>query len=265
MNTYSCFKGRGRIALALRSAFLAKTAGLIAVGNASMLDLNISEKSEDVPDYTTSAGGNDCNVRLIEKVEFDLSMSHWTPENIARATLGTGTADNVATAVVASEPHVAHPGAIVPLDNVPDLSVVIVVKSVDDLTTYTAGTDYTVTESGSIEILAGTTIPAPTITAGVGQPNIHVGYTSVTHSVIQLLTNKSQDYVLHFDGVNLVTGNPAQFDLFNVRLSPGKKLSALGDTVGRIDVTGSVQRDLSKPVGSVGNPLSQYGTIKLTA
>lgn len=264
---YCCFKGRGNIAIAVRSAFLAGTAGLIKVGNASAFNLNITESVEEIKDYTTAAGGTDCSSRLIDKVEFDLSMMCHTPENIARATLGAGASDNVATAVVAAEPHVAWPGSIVPLLHLPDRTKTIAVKSpeAEPLTTYVEGTDYIVTEAGSIEILESGSIPDPTVTAGVGQPNIKVSYTSLTHSTIQLLTSPNIEYVLHFDGVNVITGNPAQFSLFRTNMSPAKSIAGISDNAGKIDVVGSVLRDISKPRGTIEDPLSQYGTIKLAA
>jgi hypothetical protein len=264
-NKYCCFKGRGNIGLAVRSAFLAKTAGIAKVGNSSVFDINVTESVEEVKDYTTAAGGTDCTSRMIDKVEFDLSMLCHTPENIARSLLGSGSSDNIVSAVVASEPHVAWPGTIVPLENLPDRSVEILVKSSDDVTTYDEGTDYIITPAGSIEIIDGSTIPAPTVTAGVGQPNIKVSYTGLKHSLIQLLTGSGVEYVLHFDGVNAITGNPAQFSLYRVYLSPAKKISGISDTAGKIDVVGTVLRDSGKSVGTTANPLSQYGTIKLAA
>lgn len=266
-NKYCCFKGRGNIALAVRSAYLSKTAGLIKVGNSSVFDINITESVEDVKDFTTAAGGNDCTSRLIEKVEFDLSMMCHTPENLARGLFGSGTSDNVSSAVVAAEPLVAWPGAIVPLEFLPDREKPITVSSADAEVTdpYVEGKDYIVTPAGSIEIIDGSSIPAPTVTAGQGEPNIKISYTGIKHSVIQMLTGSGTEYVLQFDGVNAITGKPAPFALFRVYLSPAKKISGISESAGKIDVVGTVMRDPSKPVGTSANPLSQYGTIRLAA
>ena len=265
MSKYCCFKGRGQIAVADYLANLAKTAGLIPVGNAPVFNINIAETVEKIKDYTSPAGGTACNFREIDEVTIDLSLQCHTPENLIRSLYGAGAADNVATAVVVAEPLVLHLGAMKPLDALIDDTVAVVVTDTTAATTYVKDTDYRVTPAGSIEHIVGGTIPAPTITSGVGQPNVKVSYTRKVQSRLQLFSKPSAPQVLHFDGYN-IAGDvvlPVQFDLFKVSLSAAKTFSLIGDNMSRLELTGTAMRDSSKPVGTISNPMSQYGTLKI--
>lgn len=263
--TYNCFKGRGEISLAAYAAFLAHTAGLILVGNAPALTVTVSEKSEVVPDYTGPAGGVSYEFREIEKVEIGLTLLAHTPANLVRTLYGAGATEGVASAAVVSEAQVLHVGAVQPLVHLVDDTVAVVVKSPDAVTTYVAGTDYVVTPSGSIKHVATGSIPAPTVTSGVGLPNIAVSYTRKLQSLIQLFAAPSAPVVLHFDGTNIAAETPfaTHFDLFKVRLSAAKGFALIGDNIGKLELTGMVMRDDSKPAGTLSNPFSQYGTLKL--
>lgn len=263
--TYCCFKGRGEISLAAYVAYLAKTVGLQPVGNAPALSVNISEKTEDVPDYTSPSGGTACHFREIEKVEIGLTLLCHTPDNLIRTLYGAGTTEGVISAAVVGESQVLHIGAVRPLDNLLDDSIAVVVKSFDNVTTYVLGTDYVVTPAGSIKHVAGGTIPAPTVTAGVGQPNIKVSYTRKLQTHIHLFSKPSEPVVLHFDGINVAADTPfaTHFDLFKVRFSAAKGFALIDDKLGKLELTGTVMRDETKPLGTLANPFSQYGTLKL--
>lgn len=262
---YCCFKGRGEIALVDYAAALAKTAGLMPVGNASAFEMTVSEKTEEVMDYTSPEGGTACRTREIEKVELSLTLHCHNPENLVRAAYGSGATEGVTSAAVVGESHVLWPGAVEPLNHLVDDSVAVVVKSPDDATTYVAGTDYEITQAGSLRHLKSGTIPAPTVAAGVGQPNIKVSYTRKMQTLIQVYHRVSDPVRLHFDGYN-VAGNtpvPMHFDLFKVQLSPAKSLPMITDGLSKLDFTGTALRDTSRPRGTLVNPLSQYGTLKL--
>lgn len=263
--TYCCFKGRGEISLAAYAAYLAKMAGLQPVGNAPALSVTVSEKTEDVPDYTSPAGGTHCHFREIEKVEIGLTLLCHTPDNLIRTLYGAGTSEGVASAAVVGEAHVLHAGAVVPLDHLVDDSIAVVVKSMDDETTYAQGTHYIVTPAGSIKHVAGSAIPVPTVTAGVGQSNIKVSYTRKLQTKIQLFSKPSEPVVLHFDGINVAADTPfaTHFDLFKVRLSAAKGFALIGDNLGKLELTGTVMRDETRLLGTLANPFSQYGTLKL--
>lgn len=260
-----CFKGRGQIALVGYAAMMAKTAGPMSVGNAPSLSVNISEKTEKVPDYTSSAGGTHCSSRELEGAEVQIELMCNSAENLVRALYGSGSEENVNSAAVVDEPLVAWAGAISPLVDLPDLSIAIVVKDFAvPATVYVAGVDYILSETGSIIVLAGGGIPVPTVTAGVGQPNLKVSYTRRKQSLIQMLTKQSDPVFLLFDGVNVMEGgSTTRFSLFKVKFGPAQKVDLISDSASRLQLTGDIQRDESKPRGTTAAPFSQYGTLRI--
>jgi len=261
--TNCCFKGRGNVALADYVAFTAGTAGLIPVGNAPVLEVNLNENIERVPDYTSAAGGAACVVRTIESAQVKLTLTCNRAENLALALYGSGSTGNKTAAAVASEQKVAYVGALVPLADMPDLTQPITVKATTGSTTYTAGKDYLVTAGGAIQVLAGGAIPAPTINMGVGQPNITVSYQRAEHSAIELFTRNSLPVALAFDGVNVVDARLVNFQLYRVRFGPATNLTVIGDNVSKLELTGEIERDNTKSIGTPGAPFSQYGTLKI--
>jgi len=263
--SYCCFKGRGELSLAEAVAYATRAIGLQKVGNASAIEVNVTETTEIVKDYTTPAGGTHCNFREINELQGKFTLHCHTPKNLIRGLYGAGADEGIASAVVVAEPQVLHLGSIIPLNHLIDESVAPVVKAAGAATVYVAGTDYIVTPGGSIEHVATGSIPAPTVTAGTGAPNIEVSYTRKVQSQIQLAAAISPSQFLHFDGFN-VAATPQyamQFDLFKVRLSTGATLQLVGDNLSKLDFTFTAERDFARPVGTLSNPLSQYGTLKL--
>ncbi|WP_175841633.1 hypothetical protein [Burkholderia arboris] len=262
---YCCFKGRGEISLVEYAKHLARTAGFVPVGNASVFNLTATETNETVKDYTSPAGGTACTIREIDTVGIDLTLRCHSPRNWALATTGAGDDQDIASQAIVDEPHVLWAGTVEPLENLIDDSVAVTVKSVDGNTTYTAGTDYELTRAGSIRSLTGTTIPAPTITQGVGQPNIHVSYTRKSQQLIQLYSTPTPTMALHFDGYNVAEQpvTPVHFDLFRVVFGPAATVSVIGDNLAQLELKGTVERDPVRSAGTLSNPFSQFGTLKI--
>lgn len=265
MSKYCCFKGRGEVSLVPYAAHLARTAGFTPVGNASAFAINVTETTEDVPDYTSPAGGTACAFREIQTVTVALSLRCHSPANWALATAGAGANVEVATAAVVNEEHVLWPGTVEPLDHLIDDNTAPVVTSVDGATTYVAGTDYEFTPSGSIKHIAGGSIPAPTIASGKGQVNIRVSYTRSDQRLIQLYSRPIEPVALHFDGYNVAETpiSPVHFDLFKISFGPAAAVNVIGDNLAVLELTGTAQRDASISRGSLTNPFSQYGTLKI--
>ena len=262
---YCCFKGRGAISLVDYAARLARTAGFLPVGNAPVFNLSATETTETIRDYQTVGGGTACSLRELDAVTVALTLRCHTPRNWALATGSSGDAAEVASAVVASEPHVLWPGTLEPLLHLRDDTVPVVVTSLDGATTYDPGIDYVVTASGSIEHVEGGSIPAPTVVDGMGQPNIAVGYTRRAQYELQLYAAAPRLVALHFDGFN-VAESPVvatQFDLFKVKFGPAATVNVISDNLSILELTGSVEKDETKPAGTLLDPFSQYGTLKL--
>lgn len=260
-----CFKGRGNIALVDYAKLIAQTAGLMLMGNAPALAINVTENVERIPDYTTSAGGTHCTIRTIESAQVQMTLTCHSTKLLGLSMYGDGTSGNVAAAAVVGEEHVAWPEALVPLDDVPDTSMAITVTGVaaENPPTYVLDTDYAITESGSIQILPGSSIPVPTVTAGEGVPNIKVGYQRAEQSRVQLFTRPSLPQAFHFDGVNVVNRLPVQFRLYRVKFGPAASVTVIGDNASRLELTGEIERDESVSLGSAANPFSQYGTLRI--
>ncbi|EFI60750.1 MULTISPECIES: hypothetical protein [Comamonas] len=262
---FCCFKGRGEISLVDYLARLARTAGFIPVGNAPSFVLNATETTENIKDFTTPGGGTACAFREIDAVTVALQLRCHSPRNWSIATGGSGEGAEVATAAVASEEHVLWPGTVEPLDHLADDTVAIVVKSADGQTTYDVGTDYEITPAGSIKLVEGTTIPAPTVAQGKGQPNITVSYTRREQRLIQLYSQPPKPVALHFDGYNVAESpvQPIHFDLFKVVFGPAASVNVISDNLAQLELTGTVERDATRPMGTLSNPFSQYGTLKI--
>ncbi|RZS86071.1 hypothetical protein [Pigmentiphaga kullae] len=262
---YCCFLGRGVISAAGYADYLAKVAGLIPLGNAPVLNLTATETTETVKDYTSPAGGTFCSRREIDAVAVALTLRCHSPHNWALATSGSGYDNTIASAAVEDEPHVLHLGAVEPLTHLIDDNIPVVVTSPDGDTTYVAGVDYIVTPSGSIEHVVGGSIPAPTITTGKGQPNIAVSYTRREQRLIQLYSQPARELTLHFDGYNVAEGgaDPTHFDLFRVQFGPAATVNVISDNIAQLELTGNVLRDPTRPLGTISNPFSQYGTLKI--
>ncbi len=262
---YCCFKGRGDIALVAYAARLARTAGFVSVGNASVFNLTATETTETVKDYQNPAGGTACTIREIDTIGIDLTLRCHSPRNWSLATSGAGDDQEIASQAIVDEPHVLWAGTVEPLDNLIDESVAVVVTSIDGNTTYAVGTDYEVTPAGSIRALEGSTIPAPTITMGVGQPNIHVSYTRKPQQLIELYAKPTPEMSLHFDGYNVAEKPivPVHFDLFRVVFGPAATVSVIGDNLAQLELKGTVERDPTRSSGTLDNPFSQFGTLKI--
>lgn len=260
---FCCFKGRGEVSIVNYAALLVKTAGFVPVGNAPVFTLNATETTETVRDYTSPAGGTACSLRELDAVTVGLTLRCHSPRNWSLATGATYKDEE--TAAIANEEHVLWPGSLVPLDHLRDESVAVVVKAPTGDTTYTAGKDYEVTPAGSIKHIAGGLIPVPTITDGEGVVNIHVSYTRRDQTLVQLYSQPIEPVALHFDGYN-VAESPVQavhFDLFKVLFGPAATVNIIGDNLAQLELTGSVERDTTRSAGTLSNPFSQYGTLKI--
>jgi hypothetical protein len=263
---YCCFKGRGEISLVNYADRIARTAGFLPVGNASNFAINATENTESVRDYTSPAGGTACSIREINEVTIALSLRCHSPRNWSLAANGSGEDKAVEKVAVVNEPHVLWPGAVEPLEHLVDDSVEVVVKAAGTPTTaYQLGKDYEITPAGAIRHLASGAIPAPTVTMGQGVPNITVSYTRRDQTLIQLYSVAPRSMALHFDGINVVQSpvQPVHFDLYKVVFGPAAKIDVIGDNLAVLELTGTVERDNTRPSGTLAEPFSQYGTLNI--
>lgn len=245
--TTRTFIGKGTIYIKLRSA----AAGLLPIGNASKLELDISEDKKDLMDYQNAGGGKANSISRIKDVTAAITMHNLSGDNLALVTRGSASA--VAAGAVVAEQHTAYANALVPFDNLPDITQTITVKDSTATTTYTEGTDYTVTRVGIIIATAGAIVDASII---------KIDYTKAIADVVETLVNSAQEYTLTLDGLNEAdSGKAALITIYRAKFSPTQKLGLIGDDFAGMDVSADVLKDDT----ITGAGLSQYAKIMMAA
>jgi uncharacterized protein YegP (UPF0339 family) len=263
MSAYCCFRPRGKFSLVDVEKRAKGLAGFMFVGNVSNAEIKINEEQITVEDFTSPAGGSDCSSTIIKDVMLEMVLNCISPENMAMATLGEGASDNVAAGAFAAIPLVAWPGTLVVL---PKVGVTgLVVTNAAGSTTYLLGTDYTLGQNGgAINILATGSIPAPTITAGAGVPNIKVTGNYAMQSIVQFMVTSGKEYALYFEAENTMNNNsPIATEIFRAKASAADGIQLITKGAGDIKLKFTLLRDESKPQGTLGSRLSQYGTMQL--
>lgn len=210
------------------------TAPFERVGNCSRLEFNISEATVTLRDFTQPGGGTYDEVRRVDTVEVGMTLHDLNTANLVRQLFGTSSA--VASAPVASEEHTAKKGQVVALDKMP--LTITTVKSEDGLTTYTAGTDYSLSGAG-LYIPEDSTIPNEAV--------IDVAYTSANCDVIEALTTSAQAYELLFEGMNEAgTNKRANLRVYRVRIGAAQGLNWIGEDFAAMEVSGTSLKDPTK-------------------
>ena len=250
-----CYLGAGVLSVAKKSSYDAKLSGLREFGNTKDFTITPTVSENKTPNFMTRAGGDACVTQIIESVMVKFTAICHKMDNLALALYGDYTA--VATAAVVNEALVAFEGSIVPLSNLPNLSIApVITDAATDLITYVEGVDYAFTEAGALIILDGTTIPVPLL----GVPNIHVDYTKVAQQDLQMFTTSGEDLSLFFSGVNKHDNTQSlQITLYKVSLK-ATPLDVIkdGKTISELVFEGSVLIDTSKR-GTAA--LSQFGNF----
>ena len=221
--------------------------GLVEVGNVSELTLGVNETTVSIKDFTQPGGGTRNEVRRIESVDLQMTMSDLSPENLARAVFGTTTAAAAGTGV--AETATAYADSFVPLQYPPTN-----VTSVTDggPTTYTEGTDYEV-RPGGLYILPGTTIPDGS--------SITVTYDHAAVDVVQALVDSAKQWEIVFAGLNEArSGKEVVVTIHKATLGAAQQIPLVGEEYATVQVAGKLLADTSKGAG-----LSQYFKAVLVA
>lgn len=224
-------------------------APLIEVGNASAVNFAVAEQAITLQDFTQPGGGTYNEVKRIESVEVNISMHDLSPENLARAFLGS--TSNQVAGTVTSEDVVAYVGGFTPLARIP--TAITAVTGPSATPAYVEGTDYEFREGG-IYIPAGSTIPDPV----AGAVNLEVTYTAPEQDTVQALTSSAKDYEMIFVGLNEArSGKPVRVKAMRVKFGPAQALALVSaDEHAVLEVTGKLQQDSS----ITGDGLSKYFT-----
>ncbi len=227
---------------------------LLFIGNAQA-GIAITESEQTLPDYTSSAGGNACAIKTIDKVELELTFYAYNMRNLALACFGTADT-NAGDTVTAEALNAFGDAALNQLAHVPTVGTVVVSVG---LTDYTEDTDYTVVGGGFV-VIDGSPL-AIAIAAGTGDPKhlaVTVAYTYAAEDTMDALTTSGKTFQVVVDGKNRADGNkPEIWDLYQCQFGPTDKLTIITRDFGSFNAKAEVIADTSKPDGE-----GQYFFVK---
>lgn len=214
-------------------------APLLSVGNAeATINQTMTEITQ--PNYQ-SLGGNACKVEYPESVGLDLILHCTSPENLARAFLGTAF-QKTGGSVIDEEHTVNAYGELIPFVNVPDKTTIVVAD--EGASEYEVNVDYTVTNAG-ILITENSTIPLGS--------KILISYDFGDNWVVEAQTASQKNFEVVLDGVNVGEEGERAVVLraWRVKFAPTDSFSLIsGQAFASINFNGEILRDESKAVGS---------------
>lgn len=230
------------------------SAPLLEIGNASAVNLGVTEQAITLQDHTKPGGGTYNEVKRIESVDLNMTLHDLSPANLARAFLGTIQSEVAGTAT--AEPVVAYKGGFAPTEHVP--TAITSVTGPSGSPSYTEGDDYEFRDGG-IWIPDGSSIADPV----GGAANIEVTYTYAAQDTVQAMTVAAKDYQLVFVGLNEArSGKVARVTVHRVKFGPAQALALVSaDEHAALEVSGKVQADASQH----GAGVSQYFKAQLVA
>lgn len=222
-------------------------APFLEIGNASAVNLGVTEQAITLRDHTKPGGGTYNEVKRIESVDLNITMHDLSPQNLARAFLGSTSSH--AGATITAEEVVAYKGGFMALEHVP--ASITSVAGPSGSPSYSEGTDYEFRDGG-IYIPEGSTIADPV----AGAANLEVTYETEDQDTVQAITASAKDYEVVFVGLNEArSGKPARVTVHRVKFGPAQALALVSaDEHAALEVTGKVQADTSK----TGTGISQY-------
>ena len=223
-------------------------APFIEIGNAAAIDFGVTEDVKTLLDRTAPGGGTRNEVRRISSVDFSASLSDYSPSNLCIGLFGEQAAIEAGTAT--DEVVIAYQGGLIPLKKL--ASSITTVKDSTATTTYTAGTDYTLTDGG---------LYIPTDSTIDDADSLKVTYAFGAKVIVQALTQSAGIYEFYFPGFNEARESK-RFTVraFRVRLGATDKVSLVTDDFGQLTIKGTVLKDDTQPAG-----LSQYFNVEMDA
>lgn len=272
---------------------------LIAIGNVSLLELEITEDEKTLADYTQPGGGQWAAVSRVTGVNAKMTLHDLDPVNLARAVYGD-TSDTVG-ATIAAETATAYQGGLIRLAHPDPTAVTLTWGGADWAATHayalnalivdggkkykctTAGTSGaseptwpssgTVSDGTAVWTYQAAWAPAADtdyevraegiliLEAGIadGDP-LSIAYTHGAYSAVEALTGSSVIYEMSFGGLNEANSNsPVVLDIYKLKISAAKALSFIGSDFASMEVTGKVLLDSTK----TGAGISKYFRVQM--
>lgn len=249
MNKY--YSGQGSLYVAERDPVSGAPRGFIPLGNVPELTISIETTQVD---HKESESGN----RLIDLVlvtekkgTFSFNIESLNLDNLALGFWGSNTAV-VAGTVAEPNPEIVtiqqgDVGVRYALQH-PKVSTVVV-KDETGVTTYVAGTDYSIdADNGVIVVLAGGAI-ATDVTAG--DTILEVTYAYAGYSKLDAFTDVvPPERWLRFEGINTVDGKKVIVDLFRAQFAPLTDYGLINEELGSGTLSGQLLADTLRPDGT---------------
>lgn len=224
-------------------------APMVSVGNVSALTFSPQEDTKSLLDNTQPGGNKRNEVRRLTGVDMSYTFHDYSAENFARGLRANITTVSAGTAT--AEAAVAYKGGYTPLAKI--ATSITSVKTPDDVTTYTPGTDYSLVD-GQLYIPSTSTITDP----ASGAVNVHVTYAYGAQKKVEALVNSNKQYEVLFVGLNEAqSGKRVRVHAFKVSAGVLSQMALIGDDYGAGEVGGSLLSDSTKTGG-----ISQYFTVE---
>jgi hypothetical protein len=231
-------------------------------GLSESASINYTLEEIECANTDTRAGGLAGFTSYIKSAMFDFSVNCGTAETRALASLGA--VREYASGTVTGEQHALVKNTVsavssvskntfVPLNYIPNFTVLPVVKNIAGTTTYVLGTDYNLADTG-IEVLAAGTIVSGT--APLYAPTIQVDYTRADSQRMDAFLTIPKKSSILFDGFDRMSGAPLQTYIYNATgTAKANPIKATG--LIKIDFSFRLQADPRIPY-SPTSPTSQF-------
>ena len=198
------------------------------VGNASGVEISISQETKSLPNYR-GGGGNYDSVTTVSAVNLKMTLNAFSNENMALALRGT--VDVLTAGAVTAEAITAKLDGLADTVAMIDVAQTVTVTNDDASTTYVEGTDYIASAAGIRAISGGD------ITDGQA---LKVTYTSLAGNALEALTESGQTVPVVVDGLNDATGKPCVLKFYLWKPSPTASLAIITSDFGSFDIDGEV-------------------------
>lgn len=216
--TQRYYRGQGKLNLYKRTA-AGKLYEGVFIGNVPELSTRVETEQTTHEESYTGKQYTDLRFTSKRMAMMSATIESFKSENLALAFYGVQ--DNIASGTASAEAKSAKPGFKTKLDRM-NLTAVTSVTGPSGTPTYVAGTDYIVDlKSGTLDIPAGSSIPAATN----GANNIEVNYSYGASERIKMLATETIERALVFEGLNTADGDkPVVVTAWRVSIDPAQQV-----------------------------------------
>ncbi|MAD98908.1 MAG: hypothetical protein CMB99_16400 [Flavobacteriaceae bacterium] len=211
------------------------------VGNVPSLTHTIETEEKSIPSRLPGGGKYD-SLTIVNAVSLAMTLSDYNDDNLALALQALKIETSADTAITGEKQTAPAPGGLVPLDAFVKVGEAVQVQ--DDAQTpqtFTAGTDYEVTQTG-IKVLEGGAITEGT--------TLVVDYVALGSTSLEMLAGTQKAVPVLVEGINEAqSGQPFNILYHSVKIAPSASFGAITDGYGSIELPGEALPDQTKGAG----------------